>query len=89
MELKAYKILAQIQGNMLSWITAKARNRVEYGAKDTTEAQKLCEVISDPLQWDHHGLLDKADKKVLETIEYLLNDEQKEIRRYKEWKPIK
>lgn len=86
-ELKAYKLLAQIRGSMLSKITFEARNRVEYDKDKPEKSQLWMEYISNPDKWDYCGILSKEDKHVLETIEYLLNDDYTEIRRYKGWNP--
>ncbi len=88
MELKAYKLLAQLRGQMLGKISHEAKNKAEYLKDKPEEAQLWMEYISNPAKWDYCGLLSKEDKKVLETIEYLLNDEAKEIIRYKEWTPM-
>jgi hypothetical protein len=86
--LKAYKLLAQLRGQMLSRIEHEAKNKTEYCKDKPEKSQELMEYISNPAKWDHCGLLSKEDKKVLETLEYLLNDDAKEIKRYTEWKPI-
>lgn len=88
MKLKAYKLLAEIHESMISRITHEARTRTEYGKDKPEESQKWMEYIGNPAKWDYCGLLKKEDIKVLETLEYLLDDDMKEIRRYKEWKPI-
>jgi len=87
MELKAYKLLAQIRSGMLERIKMEAMNKVEYCKDEPEESQKWMEYISNPDKWDYCGLLNKENKATLETIEYLLNDDMDELRRYKEWKP--
>lgn len=87
MELKAYKLLAQLRGNILGKIELEARRKFEF-SNDPEEHKKVLENISNPAKWDYCGLLNKEDKKVLETLEYLLDDDMTEIRRYKEWTPM-
>lgn len=90
MELKAYKMLAQIRGSMLSSIRQRAMNKVEYGKiEKPEELTDLYEYIANPDKWEYCGLLSKEQKAILETLEYLLNDDQKEPFKYKEWKPLK
>jgi hypothetical protein len=48
---------------------------------------KEFEYIANPAKWDYCGLLSKDEKAVLEMLEFLVDDSQKEIRKYKEWKP--
>lgn len=80
-ELKAYKILANIRGAMLSRIEHEARNKTEYCKDKPEESQKWMEYIADPSKWDYCGLLKKEEKAVLETLEYLLNDYMPEMHR--------
>jgi len=88
MELKAYKLLAQLRYDMLSRIQNEARNKVEYRKDKPEESQQLLEYIANPAKWDHCGLLRKEDKKLLEILEFLLDDNAAEIRPYGEWKPM-
>lgn len=87
MELKAYKLLSQLRGRMLNRIQMEARNKTEYCKDKPEDSAEWMEYISNPARWDYCGLLSQEDKSALETIEYLLDDDMKEIRRYKEWKP--
>ncbi len=86
MELKAYKLLAELRGNMLSFIRNEAKTKIVYNSNKPEEMSKLLLHIADPSKWNYCGLLKNEDKKVLETLEYLLNDDDIEIYRYKEWK---
>jgi len=79
-ELKAYKLLAKIRGKMLSKIQHEARNKVEFCKDKPEEYQKWIEYIANPEKWDYCGLLKKEEKKELEILEYLLDDNMKEIR---------
>jgi len=88
MELKAYKLLAELRRQMLSRIKHEARLKTEFCKDKPEESQLWMEYISNPAKWDYCGIISKEDKKVLETLEYLLDDEMSEIRRYNEWKPI-
>jgi len=88
MELKAYKLLAELQGRLLARIKDKIRNKVEYCKDKPDEIFELMEYISNPAKWDYCGLLSKEDKAVLETIEFLLDDKMENIRKYGEWKPM-
>lgn len=87
-EIKAYKLLAEIRGNMLSKIQHQARICVEYKKEKPDELYEWFEYIANPDKWDYCGILKKEDKAVLEVLEYLLNDDEKELIKYKEWKPI-
>ena len=76
MELKAYKLLAQLRGSALSAIQHNASNKTQYCKDDTEEIKKWLEYIGNPGKWDYCGILSKKDKKVLETLEYLVNDDR-------------
>lgn len=89
MKLKTYKLLAEIRGKFLSRIISDARNKTEYFKDNVEELSKFTEFIANPKKWDYCGMLSKEDIKVLETLEYLLDDEQDEIYPYPEWKPYK
>ncbi|MFA7307587.1 MAG: hypothetical protein WC026_13045 [Hyphomicrobium sp.] len=89
MELKAYKLLADLQGKLLDRITLEAERKAEYCKDKPEESQKWMEYISNPDKWDYCGLMSKEDMKVLDTIEYLLNNDATEIKKRKEWKPSK
>ena len=87
-EFKAYKLLSDIRGRMLSSIDSKAKIAVEYRKSKPEEMHEDFKYIADPAKWDHASILSKENKAVLEVLEYLLNDNQTEIRPYKEWKTI-
>ena len=89
MELKAVRILADIRGELLRNIDRQARNKVQYFKDNPEEVFKQMEFISNPGKWDYCGLLHKEDIKVMEVLEYLLDDKQDEIIPYKEWTPPK
>lgn len=79
MELKAWKLLAQIRGRMISTIVNKAQNKVEYCFDTLKEHQELMGYIANPAKWDYCGILNTEDKTQMELLEYLLEDEAKEI----------
>jgi len=79
-ELKAYKLLAKIRGVMLSRIEHEARNKAEYCKDKPEDSQKWMEYIANPEKWDYCGLLAKEEKKVLEVLEYLLDDDMIDMR---------
>lgn len=88
MQLKAYKMLAQIRGSMLNQVRQRAMNKVEYiKGEKPDELLELLTNIANPAKWSYCGLLSAEDKAILEVLEFLLNDEQKEVRKYYEWKP--
>lgn len=62
---------------------------VEYRQDKPEDVMKEMEHIADASKWDYSGLLNKEDKAVLETLEYLLDDDREEIRRYTHWEPTK
>jgi len=88
MELKAYKKIAEIRQSMLSSIQQRAMGMVAYNKGEKPDDMlKEFEYIANPAKWDYCGLLSKDEKAVLEMLEFLVDDSQKEIRKYKEWKP--
>ena len=88
MELKAYKMLSEIRGSILSRIFQESRNVVEFNSSPEKMEEKFRN-ISNPGKWDYCGLLSKEDKRTLEVLEYLINDDRKEIFKYKDWDPSK
>lgn len=86
-KLKIHEMLHSIYARMFTRVLYTARNCVEYRKDKPEEVMKEMENIANPEKWDYSGLLSKEDKRVLETLEYLLSD-RKELSRYKEWKPI-
>lgn len=88
MELKAYKILYETYLRMFMRIRTTACNCVEYRKDKPEEVFKEMEYISNPDKWDYCGILNKQDKAVLETLQYLLNDNNQEIQRYTGWQPM-
>lgn len=88
MKLKAYQLLSEIKDKMLRKIMQEARNRTEYDKDKPEESALWMEYISNPDKWEYCGLLSDQDKKVMETLEYLLNDEMVVIRKYVGWKPM-
>jgi len=89
MELKAVKILSDIRGELLNNIQHQVRNKVQYFKDNPEEVFKQMEFISNPGKWDYCGLLHKEDIKVMEVLEYILDDKQDGIIPYKEWTPPK
>ena len=74
MELKAYKLLAELRGKALNKIRFEAANKIQYCEKTPEEFKIWMGYIGDIEKWDYSGILSKEDLKVLETLEYLLND---------------
>ena len=89
MEVKAVRILADIRGQLLDRIIHDAKIKMEYQRDDIDELRKLAEYISNPKKWNYTGYLHNEDIKVMEVIEFLLDDNQDEIIPYKEWTPPK
>ncbi len=79
MELKAYKMLAQIRGRFMSSVVHNAKNKLEYSKDKPEELFKFTESIGNPEKWDYYGVLDLKDKHIMEILEYLLDDDVKEI----------
>lgn len=88
MELKATKMLMKIYRSMFFQIRQRAMNCVEYRKDKPEDVYEQMAHIANPAKWDYSGLITKEDKAVLETLEYLLDDNQEEIYKYKEWNPI-
>ncbi len=80
-ESKAYRLLAEIREKMLSRIIFEAKNHVEYKKDKPEDSQKFMEYISDASKWDYCGLLSKEDKAILEVLEYIVDDNQNDIRK--------
>lgn len=90
MELKAYKILYDTYARMFMRVLNDAQNIISYPTVNPPEEiLKRLENISNPAKWDYCGILNKEDMAVLEVLQHLLDDESKEISRYKFWQPIK
>lgn len=89
MELKAYKLLAELRGELIGNIRHQVRNKVQYSKDDPEDVFKQMEYISNPAKWDYCGLLKKEDMKVLSTLEFLLDDKQEINSPYREWTPPK
>ena len=81
MELKAYKKIAEIRGNMLSTIIQRCR--IDHEQKDPIRNEESMEMISSPDKWDYCGILSKVDKSNLELLQYLVTPGQETIKRYK------
>ena len=80
LELKAYKQLAEIRGRLLEAIIFKCKNiSSEYFDDKPERHTELIKFISDSSKWEYCGLLKDKDKSVLETLEYLLNDNMNDI----------
>lgn len=87
-ELKAYKMLATIYAGMFHTVRSTAMRCVEYRQDKPEEVMKEMEHIANPDKWDYCGLLNKDNKAVLETLEFLLDDDMGKIRIYNAWKPM-
>lgn len=89
MELKAYKMLAELRGSMLSQIDRITKNNAEFRKDKPDELYEAIESIANPSKWDKHSIISKENIAVLEVLEFLLNDNQEKIHKYQEWKPTK
>lgn len=87
MELKAYKILAETYKSMFYHVMDRARNCVQYKSNTPEDIIDVLSSISNPEKWDYSGLISKERQAVLDTVEYLLNDELTEITKRKPWQP--
>jgi hypothetical protein len=89
-EEKAKDLLATEERFLLQKIIHEARMMVEYREyreeKDPEACFKFIETIADPSKWDYHGLRHKEGQKIVDVLEYLLDDNMKEIKHTKEWK---
>lgn len=73
-ELKAYKLLAELRGKALNTIKFEASNKTQYCENNPEEFKIWIGYIGSAEKWDYCGILSKENLKVLETLEYLLND---------------
>mgnify|MGYP006883742108 CR=1 FL=1 len=89
MELKAYKFLANTYAKMFMRVRNTAMNAVEYKKDKPEEVFEQMQHISNPAKWSYCGIISEEDKAVLEFVEYLLNDDYKEVNKYKFWEPNK
>lgn len=94
-EHKAERLLSNLRNRLNGGILFKIRNAVEYKLENKEDADEevkriedlndVLRSIADPERWEHHGIMDKADVAMMDTLEYLLDDERKEIRKTKGW----
>jgi hypothetical protein len=82
-EYKAHKLLAELRKSLLTKIIHEAKNKVEYCQDKPEELKKWMEYISNPEKWDYCGIMRKEDLRVMEVLEYLVNDDANEIIKYK------
>ena len=85
-EVKIYKLLYGIQQNMLSRIMYDAQNIVQFSEGKPELTEKLINMITTPSKWDYYGFVSKEDKRLMEVLGYLLDDEAKDIGTYKDFK---
>jgi len=71
---KAYKILYQKYRNMYDTIFHRAQNAKEFGQKD--DQLKVIETIIEKDKYPHIGIQSESDRKIIEMLEYLLDDNQ-------------
>lgn len=72
---KVYKLLYEEYQVLYGRILQRARNVQEYGKGD--DAMSLITSIVDTDKYDHCGLQSKQDTKMVQTLQYLINDERK------------
>ncbi len=82
-EIKATRILLNLHAQLLNGIMFKIDNIVQYKQDKPEEIMAVLENISNPERWEYCGIINDKDKVVIEVLEYLLNDDQKEIHKYK------
>jgi tyrosyl-tRNA synthetase len=87
MELKAYKKLEDLYSSMFWVVMDKIRRCVEYRKDKPDDIYQELLNISNPDKWDYCGVISKEDKAVLEMLEYLLDNTEKNIVKYKAWHP--
>jgi hypothetical protein len=82
-ELKIYKKLYQINSSILRTIMHNSLSRFEYRDRldvDAAEKEKrdiqLIESIAKKDKWDYHGICSKEDIKLMEFLEYLIDDKR-------------
>lgn len=71
---KAYKILYEKYRDLYIRIFSRAQHAQEYGQKE--DHTKLIQTIVDIGNYDYHGIQNKEDNKIVNCIEYLLDDSQ-------------
>lgn len=71
---KAYKVLYEQYKAMYSRILHRATNALQYGQKDDHE--KLIRTIVETGNYPESGLISKADQQMVETLQYLLDDDE-------------
>ena len=81
-EYKAYKLLAELRKSLLTKIVHEAKNKVQY-SDNPEDMKKWMEYISNPEKWDYSGIMRKEDLRIMEVLEYLVNDDANEIIKYK------
>ena len=72
---KAYKRLAYEYKTLAMGIIHRCQNVLDY-AKTGDDALKLISSIVDMGKWDYHGIQRKEDSRIVEILEYLLDDNQ-------------
>lgn len=85
MELKAYKMICEIQNRYMQRVRQEAHNKIVYKPDSVEDLRECLEKICSPDLWDKCSMMDAKDKHTLEVLQYLLNDEQKEVSKYKNW----
>lgn len=74
-KLKIYKKLYQLNSSIVSSMYYKGRTRLEYREHDKEKSDsQFIESIGDKQKWEYHGICSKEDIKMIEFLEYLLND---------------
>lgn len=75
MREKAYKRLASEYKSLAMGMVHRCQNILDY-AKTGPDALKLLSDIADMGKWDYNGIQRKEDSRIVEMLEYLLDDNQ-------------
>ncbi len=86
MELKAWKRLAELRDGLNDSFLYKARNSLEY-KREPAEIEEKMETFANPAKWVKSGYISESNAAELHLLEYLLDDDKKEIGKYKNWQP--
>ncbi|MFA6397972.1 MAG: hypothetical protein WDK96_03985 [Candidatus Paceibacterota bacterium] len=84
-ELKIYKRLAEIRGNLLSSILERIHISSNNDAPHPEKQRILIIEISKPCDWVKNGFITSEEKAELELLKFLIEgeDDQCEIKRYR------
>jgi hypothetical protein len=78
MKAKAYKLLMEQYRSTMASIISLANRKSQYAnAEEQQEALKLIGLYGNSRkpQWDKHGIQSQGEANLIETLEYILNDQ--------------